>query len=261
MVRSAFDWVRRPLGWVTFGDDSDQACACAPPPAAAIAAPPAAADPMPDVSEVGAGAAGKGASACAWLLDDISSIARARGEGRVFDIHVEAQKAASITFDKEPNSSPTESDFTTTEESIATDGDGDSIASAPAPLPPRNATLDAVAARLAAEVSVTAPAACPPWSPTSHRSSLSELSEEGSGSGSGRNSRRRKKPPSGLPPTCLVGDNLPMVAQPVRRASQQHLQSWCSAPVLTPLNDERPAIRAAETQRRADWVEDSVFAV
>ena len=69
MVRSAFDWVRRPLGWVTFGDDSDQACACAPPPAAAIAAPPAAADPMPDVSEVGAGAAGKGASACAWLLD------------------------------------------------------------------------------------------------------------------------------------------------------------------------------------------------
>ena len=211
-------------------------------------------------------------AACGGSLDDFKS----RCEGRVEHAAVlppPIEQPADVVYEKEQNhhATPTESDATATEESFGTadalsrDASTESEESAvDQPQPPRMAALDAFASL---QVDDTWVDVSDSSSPTVRISNTS-----GTSSGSGATTRRKKKPiPEGLPPCCVV-DGLPPLcgppAQPLVRRSS-HLQSWCSAPVSTPLSQSSAQMNAAavhevlaiETRNRAEWVEDSVFSV
>jgi len=190
------------------------------------------------------------------------TLARARNEK---GSHATFQ-AVNITLDKESHASPTSSDNTATEDSSNTteaDGCGDEgddtcrdAAMAAAPAAARLAGLDTVAAQLASESRDAS------WQ--SAQSTRTCSSDNSTG-------RRRKKPPQGLPPSCLVDvpSMCPPPPPPAAAVDRQppHLQSWRS-----PLFGRRSSRshrsstvsadeHALDTQRRAEWVQDSALAV
>jgi len=218
------------------------------------------------------------------------ALARARKENRCSPVRFKGSHAtlqvANITLDKGPQASPTSSDNTATEDSsIATEAEGcegdDTCRDAamenagPNGLPvPRLVMLDAVSAQLTDEARDSS------WQSASTRSS-----QQSTG-------RPRKKPPQGLPPSCMIDvtptmptftkkppqglppscmidvtPTMPMFPpRPAsRRNSEAQLPSW-SSPVFTPGSRRSSEAISAdelalETQRRAEWVQDSALAV
>ena len=256
--------LKRSVDWMRFLDEGDDDAGDAP----AVKSPPSVESAFASAAATGGaldeeacGAAScteGGANACAWLLDDFSTVARARGEGR----YVDSIDARNLGVAKDANSSPagTEAGETTaTDESMLAEADdGEEGGEEEEALAPRPAAIDEVAAALG-EVPER------PGSPGAESSSRSSNRSSSEGS-----RRRRKKPPQGLPPTCLVdGVSAMMPRRP--QGSSRHMQSWCSAPVCAPLRGDGPGAaalpmpsvesRALETERRAEWVQDAAMAV
>lgn len=275
-------------GWVAFADASsdgtnseESAPLSVPAPAAAAQTAPAAA---PGATS---GSKSSGGGLCSWLFDSSAiSVARARGEGR-FDENVtlhppKMMTSEAIALEKESNTSPTASEVTSegqaTEGSVIVDADADAdtfedardeedaiVAHVVDALPPRVAALEIVAAELAAERSSSSSIGHLP-SPGAVSSEISERSYRSTSSGEGGDSSRRrsrKKPPMGLPPTCLVDgvSAFPMLPpQPQHLgASNRHVLSGMSAPISAPLGRSSGTDdgRIFERQRRAEWVQDS----
>ena len=267
MLRSGVAWVRQLAGGSACSDGTTSANAqkyAAPAPAAAPAVALTASVPGGHLhhgskaarrQEVGAH--GVGDVTCALRLDGMSTAARAHPDGAIGVATVKG--ASSITIDKEANASPTASQVTSTEATCTPTEEGDAFDSSS--LTPRFAALDAVVARLSEQGehqqrTPGSPTSADTWSRSSNRSS-----SEGS-------RRRRKKPPHGLPPCSIVDGLSPSMLPPSRAGGAQHVQSWCSAPVCAPLPKSGGAgqgmvddSRAFETQRRAEWVQDSGLSV
>ena len=267
MLRSGVAWVRQLAGGSACSDGTTSASAqkyAAPAPAAAPAVALTASVPGGHLhhgskaarrQEVGAH--GVGDVACALRLDGMSTAARAHPNGAIGVATVKG--ASSITIDKEANASPTASQVTSTEATCTPTEEGDAFDSSS--LTPRFAALDAVVARLSEQGehqqrTPGSPTSADTWSRSSNRSS-----SEGS-------RRRRKKPPIGLPPCSIVDGLSPSMVQRYQAGGAQDAHSWCSAPVCAPLPKTGSAAqvmvddsRALDTQRRAEWVEDSGLSV
>lgn len=231
------------------------------------AAAAAAAVDHPGTSSAAA-ASGLGSSSLSWLLgDSFSSVARARGEGRLDAIPVDQQKNT-LDEKEEANASPTASEVTATEteSSVACDDE----------CPGEDALFmdtawHAAIKQLERETSFEGRSQS---GMSSSRSSNVSISSDGS------QRRRKKKPPMGLPPTSMQSDGLPMQTasrrssredtltlsrQSIREGRNSHdLQSGTTAPVCATLSGAAFArsgkdvhAHAFDAQRRADWVESS----
>lgn len=232
-----------------------------------VVAAPAAADPAtaPITHSLPAAAhpPGGGSSACSWLLggDSFSSVARARGEGRVADATHVSDPSVLDEKEEEIAASPTASEVTATEiSSVLNEDEEEGVHDAPA----TSSSSDAIPPRIAdvsvhsSDDDVTSRFALPqsPGGMSSERMSVR------SGS-SGENRRRRKKPPTSLPPTAISAEGLPMTARPRRQSDFDAPQTWCTAPVSTPLphGTRVSEAHAFDSRRRAEWVEESGLSI